>query len=142
MCALPSQVSLMLGIQRDISYASCQLLLQTFCWPYNHTEKSFAKGHLLIGYQPFKDPPNTSLVQPLNTLVPFQGDLNTITVGGVSLQGVSVGGQETCIIIPSMKLAFDVGRCPQRAVFQENVLISHAHMDHIVSDSFQQACLS
>ncbi|GAQ80583.1 tRNAse Z1 [Klebsormidium nitens] len=68
-----------------------------------------------------------------------RGDLSTITVGGVTLQGVSVGGQETCIIIPSMKVAFDVGRCPQRAVFQDNVLISHAHMDHIGGVCLQAA---
>jgi hypothetical protein len=74
-------------------------------------------------------------------MLDLQGDLSTITVGGLSLQGVSVGGQETCIIVPSMKIAFDVGRCPQRAVFQENVLISHAHMDHIVRPARNRRCL-
>lgn len=43
-----------------------------------------------------------------------------------------MGGQETCIIIPGLKVAFDIGRCPERAVSQDYLFISHAHMDHIV----------
>ena len=39
--------------------------------------------------------------------------------------------QETCIILPRLKLAFDIGRCPQRSVFQQTVLVSHGHLDHI-----------
>ena len=39
--------------------------------------------------------------------------------------------QETCISIPQLKLIFDTGRCPQRAVYQRHVFISHSHMDHI-----------
>lgn len=54
-------------------------------------------------------------------------------VGGYAVEGISVGGQETCIIVPSLNLAFDIGRCPRRAVFQDTVLISHSHVDHIVS---------
>ena len=39
--------------------------------------------------------------------------------------------QETCISIPQLKLIFDTGRCPQRAVYQPYVFLSHSHMDHI-----------
>ena len=39
--------------------------------------------------------------------------------------------QETCIILPQLKLVLDTGRCPQRAVYQQTVLLSHAHLDHI-----------
>jgi ribonuclease Z len=39
--------------------------------------------------------------------------------------------QETCIILPQLKVVFDTGRCPQRAVYQRTVLLTHAHMDHI-----------
>lgn len=39
--------------------------------------------------------------------------------------------QETCIILPQLKLVLDTGRCPQRSVYQQTVLLSHAHMDHI-----------
>ncbi|EFJ48707.1 hypothetical protein VOLCADRAFT_80918 [Volvox carteri f. nagariensis] len=39
--------------------------------------------------------------------------------------------QETSIIFPRGKVTFDIGRCPQRACFQQTVLLSHAHLDHV-----------
>lgn len=56
-----------------------------------------------------------------------------LEIDNFSIEGVSVGGQETCILIPAFKIAFDIGRCPQRAVSHDFLFISHAHMDHIVS---------
>ncbi|KAL4195571.1 hypothetical protein AMTRI_Chr05g65350 [Amborella trichopoda] len=50
---------------------------------------------------------------------------------GYSIEGLSIGGQETCIMFPNLKLAFDIGRCPQRAINQDFLFISHGHMDHI-----------
>ncbi|KAJ9677358.1 hypothetical protein PVL29_022374 [Vitis rotundifolia] len=54
-----------------------------------------------------------------------------IQIEGYPVEGLSIGGQETCIILPSLKLAFDIGRCPQRAISQDFLFISHGHMDHI-----------
>jgi len=59
-----------------------------------------------------------------------------LDVGGFSIEGVSVGGQETCVMLPALKVAFDIGRCPKRAVDQDFLFITHAHMDHIVRTSF------
>ena len=56
-----------------------------------------------------------------------------LTVEGVAIEGLSIGGHETCVIFPTMNLAFDIGRCPQRAISQDFLFISHAHMDHIVT---------
>lgn len=39
--------------------------------------------------------------------------------------------QSTCIILPRLKVAFDIGRCPQQAVYQPTVLITHGHLDHV-----------
>lgn len=50
---------------------------------------------------------------------------------GFSIEGLSVGGHETCVIIPDFKCAFDIGRCPSRAIQQSFVFITHAHLDHI-----------
>ncbi|XP_052178326.1 tRNase Z TRZ2, chloroplastic [Diospyros lotus] len=50
---------------------------------------------------------------------------------GYSIEGVSIGGHETCVIVPELKCAFDIGRCPSRAVHQNFVFITHAHLDHI-----------
>lgn len=55
-----------------------------------------------------------------------------LEVDDFSIEGVSVGGQETCVMLPAFKLAFDIGRCPERAVYQDFLFITHAHMDHIV----------
>ncbi|XVF50169.1 hypothetical protein PTKIN_Ptkin04bG0074100 [Pterospermum kingtungense] len=52
-------------------------------------------------------------------------------IEGYQVEGLSIGGHETCIIFPSLNLAFDIGRCPQRALSQDFLFISHGHMDHI-----------
>ncbi|XP_030544419.1 tRNase Z TRZ2, chloroplastic [Rhodamnia argentea] len=54
-----------------------------------------------------------------------------VDVEGFSIEGVSIGGHETCVIVPEFKCAFDIGRCPTRAVHQNFVFITHAHLDHI-----------
>eukprot|EP00898_Chlorokybus_atmophyticus_P003061 jgi/Chlat1/3756/Chrsp259S03900 len=53
-----------------------------------------------------------------------------VTVAGFNIEGISIGGQETSIILPQLKVVFDSGRCPQRSVYQPNMLVSHGHMDH------------
>ncbi|XP_050381814.1 tRNase Z TRZ2, chloroplastic [Argentina anserina] len=54
-----------------------------------------------------------------------------VDLEGYSIEGSSVGGHETCIIIPEFKCAFDIGRCPSRAIHQNFLFITHAHLDHI-----------
>ncbi|CAN6472566.1 unnamed protein product [Victoria cruziana] len=54
-----------------------------------------------------------------------------IEVEGVVVEGISVGGRETCVLVPSLNAAFDIGRCPQRAIHQDFLFITHAHLDHI-----------
>ncbi|XP_039142643.1 nuclear ribonuclease Z-like isoform X3 [Dioscorea cayenensis subsp. rotundata] len=54
-----------------------------------------------------------------------------LVIEGYPIEGLSIGGQETCVIFPTLKTAFDIGRCPQRAISQDFLFISHSHMDHI-----------
>ncbi|XP_058070785.1 tRNase Z TRZ2, chloroplastic-like [Magnolia sinica] len=54
-----------------------------------------------------------------------------VDVEGYLIEGLSIGGHETCVIIPSLNAAFDIGRCPSRAVHQDFLFITHAHLDHI-----------
>ncbi|XXG42189.1 hypothetical protein AAC387_Pa01g2522 [Persea americana] len=56
---------------------------------------------------------------------------NGMEIEGYTVEGLSIGGQETCVMFPTLKIAFDIGRCPQRAISHDYLLISHAHMDHI-----------
>lgn len=54
-----------------------------------------------------------------------------VDVEGYLFEGISVGGHETCVVVPSLNSAFDIGRCPPRAVSQDFLFITHAHLDHI-----------
>lgn len=54
-----------------------------------------------------------------------------LSVAGVEVVAVSVGGLETCIEIPSWKLCFDIGRCPPTAARRGRVCFTHGHTDHL-----------
>jgi ribonuclease Z len=54
-----------------------------------------------------------------------------LTLAGIDVEGLSIGGLETCIDLPGLKLAFDIGRAPDFAVARETILFTHAHMDHM-----------
>lgn len=58
-----------------------------------------------------------------------------LNIEGYPIEGLSIAGHETCIILPSFNLAFDIGKCPQRAISQQFLFISHGHMDHIVCNT-------
>ena len=60
-------------------------------------------------------------------------------LAGYKLEGVSVGGQETCLVFPQLKLAFDAGRCPQRCVYADTMCVTHTHMDHVGGAGFYVA---
>ena len=53
------------------------------------------------------------------------------TLSGFNIEGLSIGGQETSIIFPQLKLCFDSGRCTQRCVYADTMCLTHTHMDHI-----------
>ncbi|KAG0532320.1 hypothetical protein BDA96_04G098400 [Sorghum bicolor] len=54
-----------------------------------------------------------------------------LEIEGYHVEGISIAGHETCVMFPSLNLAFDIGRCPPLAVSQDFLFVSHAHMDHI-----------
>jgi len=47
------------------------------------------------------------------------------------VQGISVAGEETCVQIPEIDLAFDIGLCPRIALSSSWIALTHAHMDHL-----------
>ncbi|CAL5023177.1 unnamed protein product [Urochloa decumbens] len=57
--------------------------------------------------------------------------MQRLQIEGYAVEGISIAGHETCVMFPSLNLAFDIGRCPPFAVSQDFLFISHAHMDHI-----------
>ncbi len=54
-----------------------------------------------------------------------------LQLAGIAVEAVSVGGLETCIQLPGLDLAFDIGRCPPKAVTRSTLLLTHAHIDHL-----------
>ena len=54
----------------------------------------------------------------------------SMTLAGIPLRGVSIAGRETWFHVPSLDLAFDVGRSPAEIVPAPNLFLSHAHLDH------------
>lgn len=48
----------------------------------------------------------------------------------IELEATSIGGIETCIQLPSLDLAFDIGRCPRGAENRPRIFLTHTHMDH------------
>ncbi len=54
-----------------------------------------------------------------------------MVLAGIEVRGLSIGGLETCIDLPGLKIAFDIGRAPEHAIARPTVLFTHAHMDHM-----------
>ena len=57
--------------------------------------------------------------------------MQRLELAGIEVEALSVGGLETCIHLPRMKVAFDIGRCPPEVVARDTVLFTHGHMDHL-----------
>jgi ribonuclease Z len=62
--------------------------------------------------------------------------MQRLELAGIEVEALSIGGIETCIHLPRMKVAFDIGRCPPEVVKVETVLFTHAHMDHMGGVAF------
>jgi ribonuclease Z len=62
-----------------------------------------------------------------------------LDLGGLSILARSIGGLETCIELPGLRLCFDLGRCPPSAVHRPLVLFTHAHMDHLGGIAYHAA---
>jgi ribonuclease Z len=54
-----------------------------------------------------------------------------VTLGPYDLNLVSVGGAETCLHFPALKLCMDIGRCPPSVVKVPTVFFTHCHADHM-----------
>ena len=57
--------------------------------------------------------------------------LTTVKAGPYTLRGVSVGGVYTSLHAPELDCLFDAGTVARSLVSAHNILISHAHADHV-----------
>ena len=46
------------------------------------------------------------------------------------IKAVSIGGVETCYILPHFDIAFDAGKCPDPLIDISRLFITHGHLDH------------
>jgi ribonuclease Z len=57
-------------------------------------------------------------------------ETKSFEIGPYTLTGFSLGGVETVVHIPELRLAIDVGRGPQSIVRCDHLALTHTHMDH------------
>lgn len=62
---------------------------------------------------------------------PREGGLGFLYLPPFRVQGASVAGESTCVMVPELDVCFDMGVCPRAALASKFVAISHGHMDHI-----------
>lgn len=63
-------------------------------------------------------------------LQPPDGNGAPLYAGGCRVEGFSLGGVETAVWLPELKIAFDVGRGRQALLRCDHLALTHAHMDH------------
>lgn len=54
----------------------------------------------------------------------------TLTVAGMTIEGFSISGVATWVVVPELDVMFDAGECPLSAVPVNNVFLTHVHGDH------------
>lgn len=52
-------------------------------------------------------------------------------LAGIDVDAISTAGLGTCIALPRLGIAFDLGVCPQRMIRVPTVLFTHGHIDHM-----------
>ncbi len=62
---------------------------------------------------------------------PREGGLGFLLIPPYRVQGTSVAGEQTCVMVPELDVCFDIGCCPRAALASRHLAISHGHMDHI-----------
>ena len=57
--------------------------------------------------------------------------LDELNVAALTLQGVSSGGVHTCLMVPQLRLMFDVAPAIAGQLKYSRILVSHGHHDHL-----------
>ena len=62
---------------------------------------------------------------------PRSGQVGFLYLPPYRVQGLSIAGEETCVQVPELDVAFDIGMCPRIALTSNYIALSHGHMDHL-----------
>ena len=65
--------------------------------------------------------------------------MQDLELAGIRVRALSIGGIETCIQLPALKVAFDVGRAPREVIACRTLLFTHAHIDHLGGVAYHTA---
>jgi ribonuclease Z len=60
-----------------------------------------------------------------------EAGLGFLFVPPYRVQGTSIAGEATSVMVPELDIAFDMGICPRPMLAAKYVAITHGHMDHI-----------
>ncbi len=62
---------------------------------------------------------------------PREASLGFLYLPPYRVQGISVAGEASVVMIPELDICFDIGLCPRAALPSKFVAVTHGHMDHI-----------
>jgi len=62
---------------------------------------------------------------------PREGQVGFLYLPPYRVQGASIAGEDTCVQVPELDVAFDIGRCLRVALPTPFIALSHPHMDHL-----------
>lgn len=60
-----------------------------------------------------------------------EAGLGFLFVPPYRVQGTSIAGEATSVMVPELDIAFDMGICPRPMLAAKYVAITHGHMDHV-----------
>jgi ribonuclease Z len=60
-----------------------------------------------------------------------EGSLGFLYLPPFRVQGTSIAGEATSVMVPELDVCFDIGMCPRAALPAKHLCISHGHMDHV-----------
>lgn len=64
---------------------------------------------------------------------PRSGQMGFLYVPPWRFQGISIAGEQTCVHVPELDVAFDIGLCPRPALTATYLALTHGHMDHVAA---------
>lgn len=64
---------------------------------------------------------------------PREPSLGFLYIPPYRVQGVSIAGEATSVMVPELDICFDAGVCPRAMLASKYMAISHGHMDHVGS---------
>ena len=56
--------------------------------------------------------------------------LARLDAAGLRLEGFSVAGLQSFVVLPELSISFDIGTCPPPVLAADTIAVTHGHADH------------